>query len=144
MNKFKLNKGITLVALVITIIVVLILVGVTVYTGTNSAGKARDKKLKSELGIVQHAVLEQYTKYSLTKNENDLKGLKLNESQIQEIESDMNITLNGTYYYLDKLSMESIGIGNVDDVYVVNYSTGEVLNNTVRRTSEGEILYITK
>lgn len=144
MNNFKLNKGITLVALVITIIVVLILAGVTVYTGTNSAGKVKDKKLKSELGIVQHAVLEQYTKYSLTKNENDLKGLKLNESQIQEIESDMNITLNGTYYYLDKLSMESIGIGNVDDVYVVNYSTGEVLNNTVRKTSEGEILYITK
>ena len=49
-NTFKSSKGITLVALVITIIILLILEGISISALTNTGifGKAKDAKSKSE------------------------------------------------------------------------------------------------
>ena len=57
-NTFKSSKGITLVALVITIIILLILAGISISALTNTGifGKAKDAKSKSELADVQEKI----------------------------------------------------------------------------------------
>ena len=51
MNKLKKEKGITLIALVITIIILLILAGISIQALTNQGifGKAKSAKTKSEI-----------------------------------------------------------------------------------------------
>ena len=58
-NTFKSSKGITLVALVITIIILLILAGISISALTNTGifGKAKEAKQKSD-----EAALDQNTK----------------------------------------------------------------------------------
>lgn len=61
MQMMKNEKGITLIALAVTVIILMILVGTgvtAVYTGIN---EVKDNKLQTELGIVRQAILEQYT-----------------------------------------------------------------------------------
>ena len=57
---FKQN-GITLVALVITIIVMLILAGVATYSGIEAIENTKYTKFMAELKIMQTYVNEQYT-----------------------------------------------------------------------------------
>ena len=62
-NTFKSSKGITLVALVITIIILLILAGISISALTNTGifGKAKDAKQKSdEAALDQNTKLDEY------------------------------------------------------------------------------------
>lgn len=74
----KNEKGITLISLITTVIVLFILIGVSLVAVTNQLDEIRNKKLFSELGIVRQAVVEQYQKAVLLgkietpKSENQL------------------------------------------------------------------------
>ena len=111
-TKFKNVKGITLIALVITIIVLLILAGVTIATLTgdngilNQAGKAKDKTTEAEsIERVQVEVAGSYgldgtiDKDQLNKNLGNIAGLKIGESNFggENIvkELPVTVTLNG-------------------------------------------------
>lgn len=149
MENLKKIQGVTLVALVITIIILLILSGIGIYMGINSVTQAKDSKIIAELNMVQHAILEQYTKYQTTKDLATLVGIKLDDTQVQEVVNRMGITLvsipdayqNKDYYRLDKASLLALGITNSSDEYIVNYISGEVINITVEKTSKGKPLY---
>ena len=110
--KTKEAKGITLIALVITIIVLLILAGVTIakLTGDNGilnqAGKAKDKTTEAEsIERVQVEVAGSYgldgtiDKDQLNKNLGNIAGLKIGESNFggENIvkELPVTVTLNG-------------------------------------------------
>ena len=110
--KTKEAKGITLIALVITIIVLLILAGVTIATLTgengilNQAGKAKDKTTEAEsIERVQVEVAGSYgldgtiDKEQLNKNLGNIAGLKIGESNFggENIvkELPVTVTLNG-------------------------------------------------
>ena len=141
------NNGITLVALVITIVLLLIISGISI-TGTLRGHKETvSAKQLSELEMVQHAILERNTKAQLTKEE--LPGTEVNITEVQEIIKDINsktgdsIELKGTEYKkLEKLDLENLGITSEDDAFIVNYKTGEVINETVRVTNLNKALYI--
>ena len=111
-TKFKNAKGITLIALVITIIVLLILAGVTIATLTgdngilNQAGKAKDKTTEAEaIERVKVEVAGSYgldgtiDKEQLNKNLGNIAGLKIGESNfggeniVKELPA--TVTLNG-------------------------------------------------
>lgn len=111
-TKFKNAKGITLIALVITIIVLLIFAGVTIatLTGDNGiltqAGKAKDKTTEAEsIERVQVEVAGSYgldgtiDKDQLNKNLGNIAGLKIGESNFggENIvkELPVTVTLNG-------------------------------------------------
>ena len=111
-QKIKESKGITLIALVITIIVLLILAGVTIATLTgdngilNQAGKAKDKTTEAEsIERVQVEVAGSYgldgtiDKDQLNKNLGNIAGLKIGESNFggENIvkELPVTVTLNG-------------------------------------------------
>ncbi len=45
----------------------MIVAGIGIKVGTDQITKTKDATLTSELTMVQHAILEQYTKYKTTK-----------------------------------------------------------------------------
>ena len=111
-TKFKNAKGITLIALVITIIVLLILAGVTIatLTGDNGiltqAGKAKDKTTEAEsIERVQVEVAGSYgidgtiDKEQLNKNLKNINGLIYNKKALSDSNKIANlpatVTLNG-------------------------------------------------
>lgn len=151
MKLAKENKGITLVVLVITIVTMLIIASVTMYSGISQIDTAEDYKLLSELEIVKNGVYERYANYKKTKNIELLVGTKLTNTEIQTLASNIGITLitipssynedEKAYYRLTPYELDDIGIKSSEDNYVVNYVTGEVINETKKTTHSGEILY---
>lgn len=149
MYKFKTQKGITLVSLVITIIILLIISSIGVNLGINGINNTKDSKLEAELNMVQHAILEQYTKYKTTRDVVYLVGNKMTEEQLNGITEELGITLvnipntysNKEYYKLDKASLKEIGIQDTNDEYIINYISGEVINITKKRLSDNTPLY---
>ena len=114
----KNSKGITLIALVITIIVLLILAGVTIatLTGDNGiltqAGKAKDKTTEAEsIERVQVEVAGSYgidgtiDKEQLNKNLKNINGLIYNEKPLSDNNKIANlpatVTLNGYYIVIN-------------------------------------------
>lgn len=146
----KSQKGITMLSLAITLIILMILSAIGVTIGTNAITTTKDSKLTSELSMVQHAILEQYSKYQTVKDVSILVGNKLELSEVQAIAQELGITLvdipdnysNKDYYRLDKASLLEIGIKDTDDEYIVNYVSGEVINITKKTTSENKVLYV--
>ena len=159
----KENKGITLIALSITVILLMIIAGVSMYEGVNIISDVRANKQKTELEMVQHAILEKYTSYKLTRNEDILIGehceyyyviQKINtinenksEKFIEKIELKQedyssNPNPDDFYYELSIEQLEQLGITKSTDKYIVNYKTGEVINSTQLVTNKGEPLYI--
>ena len=117
-QKLKENKGITLIALVITIIVLLILAGVTIATLTgdngilNQAGKAKDKTTEAEsIERVQVEVAGSYgidgtiDKEQLNKNLKNINDLFYNGKALSDSNKIANlpatVTLNGYYIVIN-------------------------------------------
>lgn len=143
----KNNKGITIVALILTVVLLIIIAGVSVGIGDNAVETTVEADLISELNMVQHAILERYTKASLTKE--TLPGIDIALSDVETIiltindKTGNNIELKGkNYKLLDKVALKSLRFSNIKDEYIVNYKTGEVINKTQLVTSSGKALYI--
>ncbi len=147
------EKGITLVTLVITIVVMLIIAGTIVFESTDILDIADEDKLQEELTMVNNVILEKYTNYLRTKNIAYIKGEKLTDTQVQEIASKINVSLVAiptnvkekdlnlsAYYRLTPTDLLNIGIEGAQDTYIVNYLTGEVINET--KANEGVKLYM--
>lgn len=149
-GRMSAQKGITIVSLVITVIVLLIISGIGISAGTSSMKTINDSKLVSELEMVQHAVLEQYTKYKTTKDSYYLLGHKMDIENVKQIANEIGITLvtipstynNSDYYRLDKATLQELGITKTDDEYIVNYISGEVINISKKKNSKNAPLYV--
>lgn len=153
-NKINSQTGITLIALAITIGILVIIAGVSIGLGISGTKQARENKLLTELGMLNHAALERYTKVSLTGE--TYPGVKITQAGInldtvisemesksgQEIERKDNNDEN--YYYLTNANggLEALGITNAEDEYIVNYETGEVINYTTKCTQTNQPLYM--
>lgn len=141
------NNGITLVALVITVILLVIITSISITGTIKSQKETKESSQFSELSMIQHAILERYTKSQLTKEE--LPGITINISEVKVITDKMsldtgeNITLKGEEYKrLNKADLQELGITGEADSYIVNYSTGEVINETIKVTESKKALYI--
>lgn len=146
MNIRKTN-GITLITLVITIILLLIIAGISIDGTIRGKEETKEAKEKTELAMVQHAILERKTKSQLTKT--SLPGIDLTQEQINTIINEINnlakesINIKGkNFKKLDKSDLENLGLSNTEDIYVVEYDTGEVINYTKKVTKTGEALYL--
>lgn len=142
------NNGITLVALVITIIVLIIIASISITGILQDTDETKDNVAISELGMVQHAILERKTKAQLTKEE--LPGQSVTSTQLQQVideikaKSGTTITLEGNpedYKLLDDEALQDLGMENYKSEYIVNYSTGEVIDITRQVTEDGTVLY---
>lgn len=150
----KENKGITIVALVVTIVVLLILASVTINGVIQGVDESEENKLLSELSMVQHAVTQRYTKYELTKDRDVLVGTKIQTSTLENVPNTINWKVTQfdeinnperEYYRVNKSDLVKLGLSGddkTDSSYVVNYSTGEVYNETSKQTKSGKVLYL--
>ena len=146
MNRRK-NEGITLIALVITIIVLLIIVAIPIANSEKGIKQSEEVTYISELTMIQHAILERYTSSIYTKQE--LPGIAIEKSKVELVIKEINeicntnIELKGNEYKrLLKQDLKKLGIENEEDIYIVNYKTGEVINETKKTTESKKSLYI--
>lgn len=147
----KKNNGITLIALIITIVVMAILISVAVISVKGQGGvdkEAKNNKKIYELQEVGQAVLETYLKYRQTGDEDYLIGIQCNNiSDINSYAGESSTLLKDStytnYYVLNsEEELEKIGIKSATDFYIVNYEKGEVLNYTTPKNYDGKALYI--
>ena len=161
----KNEKGITLMALVITLIVIGIISFTVFYTAKGINIDVEDDVLEAELQTVHHIVLQEYSKeltlgegYTLIGNpiinsndSTDELGIKQDKLN-QGVESSKQIsfirktTENGVeryyeYYKLTPNNLKSLGAKNATSDYLVCDETGEVANISKYKTSAGEPLY---
>lgn len=147
----KRNRGVSIIALVIIIIILLVLAGIGINYGMKRLKEAEDVALETELTEVQHAVLEQYNKYMLTKKESNFIGEEYADTA--GLESDFGITAQDTskYYGLKRNHLNELNIWELQNskeindeviIYVVNYQTSEVFNILKKETNAGNMLYI--
>ena len=153
MLKVNNERGVTLIALAITIIVLLILASIAVYTEKESITESKSNILLSEVNMVQHAALERYTKEE-TFSTNNYPGTQ-KYSTSQEILNDIgklkddgtlnDIILNTSpqnYYYLTPQDLSDLSITNTENSYIVNYKLGIAINVTNPVTTEGDAVYV--
>ncbi len=159
MRKIRLENGVTMIVLIITIIVLLILAGVSINFALQDTSFSIERKQLSELKMVSHAIYEQYTKYKKTGTEEFLIGTD-NFSDNVTISEDMNgnnltssIEINSSsnngkakeeqWLKLNKDDLKKIGIEEVsNDEYIVKYSTGAAYNITAKKSKRsGKTLY---
>ena len=153
MKVTKENKGITLVALIITVIILIIIAGVSINYTIDGIQQTKDELLISELEQVQYIIGENYLNYIKTKNNVFLVGRKItNLTEITNITNNLKIILvripneyinniEASYYEINPTELKSLGIENSENTYIVNYLTGEVINKTEKKTSDGTPLY---
>ena len=165
----KNENGITLSALVITIIVIFILASISINYGVDTLNESKAKTLEASLEMVEQAVAEQYVKatelnllnvkttseqpatfFGTIIKANDLPQIAGSDSIVFQKKEELagktnaDITYAESYYRLTPTDLEKLKIESDDDTkytYIVNYSTGEVYNETKQKTSLGKTLY---
>lgn len=159
LNKKVINneKGITLLALVITIVVLIILASITVNIGKEGIKESKEDAMLSELAMVQNAILQRKTKADLTQEDYPGETIATAGINLEEVIEEINDNRasgeeeiskkdsdNNHYYFLstENGGLEALGITNSEDAYIVNYETGEVINYTTKLTGTGKPLYI--
>ena len=154
--KVKNNKGITLIALTITIIILLILASITIYSGKESIKKAQLESLKTNMLLIK-AKAKEYVEQASFKNgvnkseiseeaKNELKGKESNASDY----SKQNITINGgeILYKLTSDNLKEMGLKDVklgsNEEYLVKYNIKDVtveVYNTSGYENNGTTVY---
>lgn len=145
-NTTKDNKGITLIALIITIIIMLILGSVTAYTGINSYKSSRVNKFVMQMQLLQ----TNFDELISTKTAVELEELGLQSVTTQEqIDAITNafkqeeVTTGDTskykvFYKEDILNI--LNVENSDNEIIVNFETREIVS-TIGIEYEGVVYY---
>ena len=134
--KYSKEKGITLIALVITIIVLLILAGVsiTMLTGDNGIlSQAQNAKKKTELASEKEAIQLSVPEYQLANEEKYKLGTTLYDKNADNstiwdlfVNNNENKTYGTGWNYISKgTNIESYG--PTQNEWLVNYETGEII-----------------
>jgi type II secretory pathway pseudopilin PulG len=160
MQKIKSKQGVTLVALAVSIVVMLILSGVSINIGVGSVNSTKDRNLQSELQMVQQVTITEYTKALELGyiKEGDTTTIPANFIGTR-VDSISGITLsNGNKWYFQDNPSDAVGyksyfrvtptdlkklnVLNTEHTYIINYYTGEVYNETKEKSSSGDDLFI--
>ena len=122
------NKGITLVTLVITIIVMLILAGVTITVGYNIVEKANLENLKTNMLLIQAKTKTVLEEYHFAKHETNLIGTKVSDSDkniITKLNNAIGTDVIDNWYYLQNTDLEQMSLSNIklpkNEYYLVRY-----------------------
>lgn len=141
----KKQNGITLVALTITIVIMLIIAGITAYYGKDLIKEVKLQDLRTNMLLIQAKAKECVEEVSFQtanvtdnnvkeqiKSEN-LKGIKVSENNevsnlLEEIVP--GATATGEYYYLTLEDLESMGIEKLEiedyGYFIVRYNITDI------------------
>ena len=117
-NKFYKNSGITMVALVITIVLMAMLASVTVTVSRDSLIETKKYNFVSELEIIQQKILVVNKEIELGSNTYENIGTKYDDlddtkkQRVREILGQNGISNYSKYIYMSKEDLEEIGLKN--------------------------------
>lgn len=136
----KNNKGITMIALVITIAILMLLAGATTYSGLSTVRDSRYYNAISEIKIMQAKVNEWYEDYkhgdtSIWDKGKNLSGSGKESQAIKAYNSTKKNNLNGIdigsiagYKYFDKDSIKNeLDIDGISYDFIINIDTRTVI-----------------
>lgn len=124
------NKGITLIALTITIIVLIILASVATYSGISTIKSSKLNKFKQELEIMQSEVQVLYEKY---KDEETIDvGKEISgsgkEEQAEIAFDGAEETNTSGYRLFDAEEIEKLGIEGIEREYLLDIMNRKVIS----------------
>lgn len=152
------NKGITLIALTITVIVLLIIAGITLSVGSNMIKKANLEKLKTDMLLIRTKGKEyvENANFKLGPNVDDaedkedkitnakteLKGKELEQSEKENLQNShiintsedtefifyYDLTTNGEDNYLEEMGIKGVESDDENGKFIIKY---DVKNMTV-------------
>lgn len=143
----KNNKGITIIALIVTIIIMMILASVTIEFGTGEIQRAKLEDIKTTMLLIQGRAKIVAEKESFGESYDNTGMVKLadatsyNISNLQSIFNSLGDTSN--LYIWEQTAMDNNNIDveiTTEDFFVVDYSTGEVYYS-LGYTYEGNTYY---
>lgn len=132
---FKKNNGITLIALIITVIIMLILASVFITFGVkNLSDISNNSKKNIDISTIKNAVQIRYINYleeqeTKTKNfEFELLGIPVADENGNEINS--NEKSETSYYKLYPEDLKNLNLEGTfsENYYMVNYNKNEVFS----------------
>lgn len=145
--EYKSNKGITIVALIVTIIITLILVTLTVEFGIGEIEEAKFEDIKTTMLLIKGRAQIVADKESFGEEYDNEGMIKLAEatnyniSNLKSIFNSLGDTSN--LYIWEQTAMDNNSIQveiTTDDFFVIDYSTGEVYYS-LGFTYEGNTYY---
>ena len=141
MKKLKNNKGITLMALVITIILLIILASIGTYSGIQVVKSAQFTAFSTELKIMQTQVNSLYEKKKnnekilLNNVETDIEDIGTAISSSSEVQTQANKAFNASgitdtpdYKYFDNTTIKNLNIEGVEGEFFVNIDKRSVVS----------------
>lgn len=142
----KNNKGITLIALIITVIIILIIGGITIYEGSKLVDEAKYEDVKTNMLLLQ-AEIKNYVEQAKFENKElkdiigDDKGITLNDvtlivsepeggssiaKEIDNIKAKTNAEID---LYQIKTDMNELNLGSIDpDKYLVSIDITDTID----------------
>ena len=148
-EKLRQQKGITLIALVITIIVLLILAGVTIATLTGENGiltRAADAKEQTEIASVKEQAQLDITNWVADKMENGEDATVNTPEKVKEILEAANSSNENKYYkelQTDKIITPSGYEVPYEELYTNDTTDGEVTEVTAANYGD-KVNYVSK
>ena len=135
-------KGITLISLSITIIVIIIISGIAIDSGVTTIRNSRLTQFNTELKII-HAKVNEIAEENRTQEELNTLGQtidQLNSSTQGKITTAMQGASIDGFRYFNQANLESIGVSNIKREVIINFQTREVVDiNGVKK--DGVYIY---
>lgn len=134
MKNIKNNKGITLMALVITIIILIILASIGTYSGIQVVKSAQFTAFSTELKIMQTQVNKLYEEKKNGNDDVDALGKTISSSSTTVQSHATNafnasgITDTSNYKYFDTDTIKSLNIEGVEGEFLVNIDKRSVVS----------------
>lgn len=129
MDVLKNHRGITMVALILTIILMLILVTVSVEFGTDAIKKSKEEDIKSNMLLIQGKCKIIYDKNKYDPENSNLVGTPIGEATEYAIPTELQINTDKSYIFTQE-DLNSNGLGNIKisntEFYIIDYNTCEV------------------
>lgn len=148
----KSNRGITMLSLIITVVVMIIIAGTTVYTASNR-NKVNDfKKMQTDIELLNDKVSNYYIKYG------GIPILQKDNTKVlytyTKLDFDKNVNDDENYYIIDLAAIGNVTLNygkegfdspnTSDDVYIINNATYTIYYVKGIEYSDGKVYHSLK
>lgn len=116
---FRNNKGITLVALIITIIIMLIIASITIYSGSNVIKEAQTEDVQTNMLLIQ-AKVKNYVEQAKFEQKDNINGIEIDGVALNITEAEVS-----GYYTINNMS--ELGLEDIDNSsYLITYDISSI------------------
>ena len=147
-EKIKTEKGVTLLALVITIIIMLILTNILIYNATDSIHIRNLNNLYNDIGILREKINDFYNKYGQIPAKikyNNISNLTeilssrndIGDFYVIDLEAMDGITLNYGKDY-EKVKKDTENVNKYTDLYIINSNSHNIFYVQGKAIKENE------